>query len=433
MGQAIETGFSVPTFPITDLEIMKRIFYLAVIVAGNLYAQTYDTNNIVVQTFAGSGFSGWVDGVGTQTMFNSPSAVVVDSSSNLFVLDSNNYRIRKITPDGTVSTFAGGGSDGLPGYGTNVSLYSYYGFHSMAIDRSNVLWVPTSGNGDHYFLRIGTDAYVSKTNLSGASWWSGVCVDSGNSIYYSDCFGNRIYRYRTNGVLEVFAGSGNPGSADGNGIFTSFNNPTTLAADAADNICVWDSGNGLVRKINPNRDVVTIAGKNGPSSDTDGAGTNASFGSSISSMCVDGSGNVILACGSSIRKMTASTNVLTMAGSFTQTGYTDGAGSVARFRNAAGVCVSQGMIFVADAGDHRIRNLTFNPAPQPVSGANLDLSTYPGLRITGVVGRTYRIESSPDTTNWNTETTILLTSSPYLWIDPISLGQKKFYRAFLMP
>ena len=97
------------------------------------------------------------------------------------------------------------------------------------------------------------------------------------------------------------------------------------------------------------------------------------------------------------------------------------------------MCVAQGMVFVADSGDHRIRNLTFNPAPQPVSGAYLNLSTYPGLRITGVVGRSYRIESSPDTTNWNAETTLLLTSRPYLWIDPNSLGQKKFYRAFLLP
>jgi len=140
-----------------------------------------------------------------------------------------------------------------------------------------------------------------------------------------------------------------------------------------------------------------------------------------------------LGCAWTIRKMTSSTNVITMAGSFTQTGYTDGTGSLARFRNAAGVCVSQGMLFVADSNDHRIRNLTFNPAPQPVSGANLDLSIYPGLRITGVVGRSYRIESSLDMTNWNTETTILLTSSPYLWIDPNSLRQKQFYRAFLLP
>src|SRR5437016_555464 len=64
-------------------------------------------------------------------------------------------------------------------------------------------------------------------------------------------------------------------------------------------------------------------------------------------------------------------------------GYTNGTGSLARFRNASGVCVSQGMIFVADPDDHRIRNLIFNPSVQPVAAANLQLSTYPGLKIAG--------------------------------------------------
>src|SRR5437588_12709103 len=80
-------------------------------------AQIYDTNNAVVQTFAGSAFSGYLDGVGQQTMFNGPSSAVADKSGNLFVLDYNNYRIRKIAPDGTVSTFVGGGSANPHGTG----------------------------------------------------------------------------------------------------------------------------------------------------------------------------------------------------------------------------------------------------------------------------------------------------------------------------
>src|SRR5207245_6116579 len=84
-------------------------------------AQFYDTNGDYVQTFAGSGFSGYVDGVGQMTMFNNPSKIVSDSTGNLFVLDIANYRIRKITPDGTVSTFAGGGSS-IPGVGTNADV-----------------------------------------------------------------------------------------------------------------------------------------------------------------------------------------------------------------------------------------------------------------------------------------------------------------------
>src|SRR5437879_2248056 len=72
-------------------------------------AQIFDTNTIAVQVFAGSGFYGYFDGQGTQTMFYNPAGIAADSAGNLFVQDSSNSRIRKITPDGTVTTFAGGG------------------------------------------------------------------------------------------------------------------------------------------------------------------------------------------------------------------------------------------------------------------------------------------------------------------------------------
>jgi len=387
-------------------------------------AQTYDTNNDVVQTFAGSAFTGYLDGVGQLTMFSNPSKVVSDISSNLFVLDIGNYRIRKITPDGTVSTFAGGGNQ-TTGVGTNVSL-STYTFSSMNVDHSNVLWIATGS----YLLRIDSAANFSRTNLSGISQYSGVCVDSENNIYYSDYFGNHIYRYRTNSVLEVFVGSGNSGSIDGNGVFTSFSNPTALACDSADNIYVFDSGSFHIRRINQNRDVVTIAGLH--SGNFDGNGTNTGF-NAISAMCADNSGNVYLACGTSIRKMDAATNVVTMAGSFTQNSYTNGAGNLARFNTASGLCLSQGSIFVADSGNERIRQIAFNPQPQVVSGANLSIGTFAGLTITGVVGRTYQVQASPDLSTWSTVATVLLTASPYLWIDQNPVSGNKFYRAVLLP
>ena len=100
-------------------------------------AQIYDTNYVVVQTFAGSGFYGYLDGQGTQTLFNAPMGIVADSSSDLFVLDYNTFRIRIITPEGAVSTFVGGGTGGLPGYGMNVSFGNLS--RAMAIDHSDVL------------------------------------------------------------------------------------------------------------------------------------------------------------------------------------------------------------------------------------------------------------------------------------------------------
>jgi hypothetical protein len=228
-------------------------------------AQTYDTNNVVVQTFAGSGFSGYVDDQGTLTMFNGPSSIVCDSSGNLFVADSGNERIRKITPDGTVSTFAGGGASAVPGFGTNVSLASFT-FGSMAIDHSNALLI---AYGSSNVLRIESNAYVSRLLVCPTNANGGICVDSDNNIYTTA--GRRIFRRSITGVIEVFAGSGNSGSVDGNGIFTSFSNPAELVADAANNIYVWDSGgNQLMRRVDQNREVVTVAGKKGVTANADG-------------------------------------------------------------------------------------------------------------------------------------------------------------------
>jgi len=416
-------------------QAMKSRFplFTSVTVAASLsyaFAQNYDTNNPVVQTFVGSGFYGYLDGQGTQTMFNNPSAVVGDSSSNLFVLDNSNYRIRKVTPDGTVSTFAGGGAGALPGYGTNVSLssYTFGGYSTMAIDHSNTLWI-NAINGSAYLLRIGSDGYVSSSN-PGLNLPGGLAVDSGNNLYISDYGAHKIYRYRTNGTFEVFVGSGNSGFVDGNGIFTSFGYPTALTVDQADNVYVFDGQ--TVRKINQNRDVTTIAGQPFVYSDADGVGTAATF-NIVNGMCTDNSGNIFLATSMSIRRMSIATNVVTVAGSFSQAGYANGTGSAARFSGAHGVCFSQGMLFVADAGNQRIRSIAFNPSAQVVTGANLSLNTYPGLTITGIIGRTYQIQTSPDTVSWTAHANVLLSSSPYLWFDANPVAGNRFYRALLLP
>src|SRR5258708_18756363 len=134
------------------------ILLLTASCCGRALAQNYDTNNVVVQTFAGSGFYGYFDGKGTQTMFNNPSAVVADSSGNLFVADTGNGRIRKITPDGTVTTLAGGGSLAT-GYGTNVYLALPLG--TMFIDHSNGLLSSDGGASSNHLVRVRTHGSVS--------------------------------------------------------------------------------------------------------------------------------------------------------------------------------------------------------------------------------------------------------------------------------
>jgi hypothetical protein len=405
---------------------------------GRAGAQTYSTNNEVVQPFAGFGIAGYVDGQGLLTQFASPSQIVSDTASNLYVWDNGNARIRKITPNATVTTFAGGGTY-LNAYGTNASL-AWGTSGALAIDHANTLWLMLLGGYGSvpYLVTIGTNAYVSIENggLTDLGTSSGLCFDSANNLYYSG--GNRIYRYNpSTGSVQAIAGNGNPGNFDGQGpVFSQFNNPTALACDQADNLYVWDSGNSTIRRIDPALNVTTVAGRGTyyyyPIAD--GVGTNAVLGG-ISSMFSDNAGNLYLACGSCVRKMDAQSNVVTLAGTFYQYSptYADGPGYLARFYNATGGCFSRGMVFIADSGYNRIRDITFNPQPQVVAPANLQLNTYPGVQITGTVGRTYQIQTSPDLNTWTTRATLLLTTSPYLWMDSNAVNGKHFYRAVMLP
>jgi hypothetical protein len=379
-------------------------------------AQIYDTNNDVVEIFAGSGTVGSLNAQGTLAMFSGPEYVVADTFSNLYVWDNGNLLIRKITPNGTVSTFA--------------TLTGVYGVGGMAIDGNNTIWLIYGNSGSSSGIyEVGSNGSTTFLTYSGVNQNSGICTDSGNNIYYTG--GNQIYRISAQGVLTLFAGNTSGGSSDGNGINALFNTPKALAADEANNIYVWDSGNYKIRRIDQSQNVTTIAG-NGSSANVDGVGLNTAFGG-ISSMCGDNLGNIYFACGSCIRKMNAQTNVVTLAGSFSQSSYANGAGSLARFNGASGVCLSQGMIFVADYSNQRIRQISFNPQPQVVTGANLGIATYAGVTINGLVGRTYQIQSSPNLSTWTTRATLLLTSSPYFWIDQNPVAGNKFYRAVLLP
>jgi hypothetical protein len=116
-----------------------------------------------------------------------------------------------------------------------------------------------------------------------------------------------------------------------------------------------------------------------------------------------------------------------------QPGYVNGPGNQARFYNASAGCFSQGMVFIADTGNNRIRSISFNQSSQVVPPARLQLNTYAGLQITGTVGRTYQIQSSADMNTWNSVGLTLLNSSPYLWIDQNPVAGNRFYRAVLLP
>lgn len=141
-------------------KIITGFITFAAMLTWQATAQIYDTNNEVVQTFAGFGIPGLIDGQGQLTEFSTPTQIVSDTASNLYVWDSGNFRIRKITANGTVSSLAGGGTL-FEGYGTNVSFNSYGPIGSIAIDHANTIWILAQYYIYTYLLNIGTNGYVT--------------------------------------------------------------------------------------------------------------------------------------------------------------------------------------------------------------------------------------------------------------------------------
>jgi sugar lactone lactonase YvrE len=323
---------------------------------------------VSVITLAGSGDPGNADGIGEAAQFKSPYGVAVDSTGNVYVADLINYRIRKITPGGTVSTLAGTTQGYADGTGTAAKFGSPYG---VAVDSAGTVYVADSSN--HRIRKITPGGTVSTLAGSGtaggfaegsgtaAKFKSpfGVAVDSAGTVYVADSSNHRIRKITPGdaGTVSTLAGSGDPGNADGPGTAAQFYQPYGVAVDSAGTVYVADIDNHRIRKITPEGEVTTLAGSGNPGY-AEGSGTAAQF-SSPRGVAVDSAGTVYVAdsLNHRIRKITPDGTVSTLAGS-TQ-GFADGTGTAAQFNNPTGVAVnSAGTVYVADMGTNRIRKIT---------------------------------------------------------------------------
>jgi sugar lactone lactonase YvrE len=351
-----------------------------------------------VSTLAGSTTSGSSDGTGIVAMFNNPLGVAIDAAGNVYVADTDNHKIRKITPEGEVTTLAGNGSAGSSnGNGTEARFRDPSG---VALDASGNVYVADSGN--NMIRKITPEGVV--TTLAGGSAGSsdgpgteakfshpeGIAVDASGNVYVADSWNHRIRKITPSGVVSTLAGSRISGSSDGNGIAASFNFPSGVAVDASGNVYVAEGHNQIIRKITPSGGVTTLAG-GGSSGSSDGIGTAARF-KGPTGVAVDASGNVYVADygNNKIRKITPSREVTTLAGTG-NSGSSNGLGTVATFYHPSGVAVDAlGNVYVAGSGNNMIRKITsygYIIKPLLPEGLSIDANT-------GIISGT-PLESSP--------------------------------------
>ncbi|AIY41953.1 NHL repeat protein [Collimonas arenae] len=329
--------------------------------------QTTSCNNTSSSTTAGSS-----DGTGNNVRFNQLIGIAVDAAGNLFVSDTGNNTIRKVTSAGVATTVAGsaGNVGSTDGNAQNARFNQPGG---IAVDVSGNLYVADTQNNT---IRKITSAGVVST-LAGSAGQTGqvdgvagnarfnqpwgVVLDTAGNLYVADTGNDTVRKITPTGIVTTLAGSaGNVGSSDGNGSNAQFNLPLGIAIDSATNLYIADTSNNTIRKLTPAGDVSTLAGSSGNSGSNDGSGTRASF-NQPNGIVVDSSGNIRIADTGNqlIRSVSASGIVSTIAGAAGNAGSADGNGNNAKFNQPKGIAAdAANNLYVADTGNNLLRKVT---------------------------------------------------------------------------
>lgn len=286
--------------------------------AGNFYIADTGNNvvrkvaaNGVISTIAGNGTAGSTGDGGSATAaeLNAPQGVAVDSSGNLYIADTANSRVRKVTPGGAISTYAGTGTPGYAGDGGLATSAQIYAPTSLAVDSAGNLYIADFGN--NVVREVTSGGIISTLAGTGSQGYSGdgtpashsrlngpqsVAVDKTGNVYIADQMNSRVRMVTTStGIITTIAGTGVPGySGDGGPATSAQLTPTGIAVDSAGNVYVSD-GSARVRKLFPGGGILTIGGNGMQGYAGDGGlATNANL-NGPGGLAVDPQGDVFIA------------------------------------------------------------------------------------------------------------------------------------------
>ncbi len=432
-----KAGFSGDGGPATSATL-NQVVGVAVDNAGNVYIADYANNRIrkvtpagIITTIAGNGKAGFSGdgGPATSASLNNPYGVAVDLKGNVYIADYGNFAVRKVAPDGTISTVAGRGSavtDGGPavdafmgpvgvavdaagnlyiadlldvriakvdtaGIITTVAGNDTIGYsgdggpaadavlnYPQAVALDNLGSIYIADGGVSRIRRIGPDGIIStvagngqfRTGGDGGPATSaalyqptGAAVDSKGNFYTVEPFRNRVRKVAPDGTITPIAGAAIPGDFSGDGgpaIDAHFNEPYGVAVDSADNIYITDGVNARIRKITPDGIINTIAGTGDIDTNGDGGPATQAAIKDPRYIAFDKAGNLYFSDGTNrVRKITAAGIISTVAGNG-RAGYSGDGSSAARagLNNPYGVAVdSAGNLYIGDYSNNRVRKV----------------------------------------------------------------------------
>ena len=360
--------------------------------SGNLYIADTSNNRIrkvsngIITTVAGNGTPGFTGDGGSATAaeLNGPYGVAVDNAGHIYIADSGNNRIREVV-NGTISTVAGNGTAGFDGDGSPAAAHALNNPLAVAVDSAGTnIYIPDTynsrirkvtggaistlaGNGTQGFSGDGGSAVSSVLNKP-----TGITVDVAGNIYFSDDGNNRV-REIAGGNINTVAGDGVAGFSGDNGQATAaeLSFPNGVIVDSSGNLYIADSTNHRIRKV-AGGVITTIAGNGNLLFSGDQGQAVAATLYFPSGVATDSAGNLYIADRSNNRVRKVATNgiITTVAGNGTA-GYSgdQGPATSAELNGPFGVAVdTSGNLYIADAGNNRIREVTTNGTINTVAG-----------------------------------------------------------------